>query len=139
MRLDRIIYGFGITLREFEGGAESWKFRTISPEHFLCPLNTEIRAESLGKFCITHSMTIQELWRIYNQKSPYWNKKALGQLLWRFSNYGNDKGADADYSGQLLDLQKKSRNYGGNFEDYKTDEIPLVSCYFKEFDGKWSH
>lgn len=140
LRLDRIIYGFGITLREIEKGYESWKFRTISPEHFLCPLNTQLRSTAIGKFCITHSMTIQELWRIYNQKSPYWNKKALGELLWRESKYGaSGNSQTSDFSGQLLDLQKKSRNYGGNFEDYKTDEVALVSCYFKEFDGKWSH
>lgn len=141
MRLDRILYGTGILIREFDGGDLSWKFRSIAPDQFMCPLSTQTRGKSLSKFCVVHTMNAMDLWKLYEDDSPYWDKKALGYILWRASqktSVGNST-TDSSWQPALLEMQRKIRNYSAVFEDYYKDDIKLVSVYLKEYNGSWSH
>jgi hypothetical protein len=146
MRLDRCLFGLGVTLRIFDpkSGKTSWKFKAISPDQFLCPLTTEITQESLSKFCILHTMPAQSLWEIYNsaEEGDNWDKDALGYILWRTSAMGSsrtDKAETANWYNSLLEMQRKIRNYDTSVGSYYADDIKLVSVYTKEWNGKWSH
>lgn len=153
MRQDKTIFGMGITLREFDAksDASSWQFKAISPDQFLCPLDTDIAASSLSKFCITHTMPAQELWEIYNtltdkdnekDEGP-WERESLAYVLWRASSKasGRNTGFDevATWGGDILEMQRKIRNYDTSPIAYYNDDISLVSVYTKEWNGKWSH
>lgn len=142
MRLDRILFGMGIIIRDFSGEDLSWKFKPISPDQFLCPLKTHARKEGLTKFCVVHEMSAFELWDIYNSPAPYWDKEALGFILWRASQNASMAAGgfeNQDWRKGLLELQRNSRNYTTLFQDSYKDDIKLVSTYLQEWDKTWSH
>lgn len=143
MREDRCIFGIGVTLRDFNstGAQSSWKFSAIAPDQFLCPLSTKITTDSLSKFCVLHTMTAQDLWKIYedlsDDETENWDKESLGHLLWRASSYG--KGDSKTWVESLLEMQRKVRQYESSIGSFYTDDIHLVSVYSKEWNKKWSH
>jgi len=152
MRQDRCLFGLGITLRQFDtkSGKPSWKFKAISPDQFLCPLTTEITQESLSKFCVLHTMPAQYLWEIYNDlpegkealETENWSKEALGYLLWRTSSLGSSRKTSTEtvsWNNQVLEMQRKIKNYETSVGSYYSDDIKMVSVYTKEWNGKWSH
>jgi hypothetical protein len=145
MRKDRALYGIGIIMREFDAKAEgtSWRFKTVCPEQFLCPLQTGIEQDSLAKFCILHSKTVQELWDIYENLTDKsnWDEDALAHTLWYASQRSINRSGSEETSwrSELLEYQKKRRNYDLSVTSTYEDDVPLVSVYTKEFDGSWTH
>jgi hypothetical protein len=147
MRQDRVLYGIGITTREFDAklGGTTWVPKAISPDQFMCPLETEITENSLSKFTITYKKSAQELWNVYEtlsgKEQEFWDKNSLGYILYRKSTEANagDPDTTNNWQKQLLDMQTKIRNYSTSTIEYYNDDIELVSLYVKEWDGKWSH
>lgn len=150
MRLDKALYGIGVTLREFDTktAKSSWKFKAISPDQFLCPLDTEIGRGALSKFCITYTRTVLELWDIYNtitDSDTYngpWDKDALAWVLYRASQKASNKQSgqeDTAWKNAVLDMQRRLKNYDTTVLSSYSDDVPLVSVYTKEYGGGWSH
>lgn len=147
-RLDKALYGMGITIRQFNAdkGEQGWEVKAISPDQFLCPLSTEVSHTSLSKFTITYKKSAQELWSVYDSLSEdsedlFWRKQALGYVLYKNSKqFTKDSTSQSSISWQrsILDMQEKIRTYQSSLSEYFADDIELVSVYTKEWSGEWS-
>lgn len=135
MRKDRALYGIGLFIKE---EPDCWEFTHVDALDFYVPPRVQLRKDFLSVFGIRKSWATEELWELYlDEGNPFWDKPALGKLLFEYSNeYRSDSSAE-DAANWLKKLTESLRNHEMDYET-QHDDVNLISLYVKEYDGKWT-
>lgn len=120
-----------------------WRWRTIELSKFYIADQAQCDMDKITALCVESYFTAQELWGAYEEtvkkkdtsKWP-WDAKALEELLFAVANtFAKQTYNIVDF----FDMQKRLQNGDLSYDVIFTDSIPLVSLFYREYDGKWSH
>lgn len=120
-----------------------WRFRTIEYQRFFVTDQASTDLSLLTCVCIVSDFTVQFLWDCYmtaveNPDDSNWDKTELEFLLLQkantFAKYWGIGGLES-----FMDLQLRFQNGDYNYSPLFTDTVQLVSMFYKEYDGKFSH
>lgn len=120
-----------------------WRWRTIELNKFLIPDQCLTDIEQLTVCFVETNYTAQYLWEIYQlykdkRDETDWNLDEIGGLLINQANtYAKTYNIGTILD--MMDLQKRIQNRDLTFNAIFSDNIPLVTCLCKEYDGKISH
>lgn len=115
----------------------SWQFDVVDVWKFLVPEKTKNEVSQITIAAIEHTISAYELWDIVNQEdTDPWKKESLKELLLYLSKSGYSKEDSA--TNQFQELQRRVRNGDALIEDLYNSDVPLVSLFIKELDGKIS-
>lgn len=131
----------------FWSDPEDWHYRTVELSKFYIADQTLTDLDKLSSVCVESFYDVQYLFQAYEDavkrtkngsqpdNSP-WNVEELKYLLLRQAN-SYYKAQGLPYS--EMDMQRKLESGDLMWESAFTDNIRLVSLYYKEYDGKISH
>lgn len=120
---------------------EDWHYRSVELSRFYIPDQTLTDLDRLSSCCVESFYDVQYLFQAYehkrkNPKSSNWNETELKNLLLRQANtYYKAQGLPYNE----MDAQRKLESGDLMWESAFTDNIRLVSLYYKEYDGKITH
>lgn len=119
-----------------------WKWRVIELPKFFIPDQAQSDLELLTAVCVESMFTAQYLFEVYEEfkdapkdKTP-WNCDELASLLLHIAN------SFAKTSYEFIDfhdLQKRMQNGDIGYDVLFSDSIRIVSLFYKEYDGGFSH
>jgi hypothetical protein len=119
-----------------------WRWRVIELSKFFIPDQAQSDIEMITAVCVESMFTAQYLFEVYEafkdvdiDKSP-WNCKELAAILLHIAN----SFAKTSYEFiDFMDLQKRLQNGDIGYDALFTDSIRIVSLFYKEYEGKFSH
>lgn len=126
---------------------EDWHYRTVELSKFYIADQTLTDMDRLSSVCIESFFDVQYLFQAYeramkdtndgkNPEGSPWNPNELKYLLLRQANtYYKAQGLPFSE----MDMQRKLENGDLMWESAFTDNVRLVSLFYKEYDGKISH
>ena len=120
-----------------------WRWRTIELSKFYIGDQAQCDIDMITAVCVESYFTAQYLFEVYQEykdkqsdpKCP-WNTEALAEILFALANtWAKQTFNIVDF----FDMQKRLQNGDLNYDTMFTDSIPMVSLFYKEYDGKFSH
>lgn len=118
-----------------------WRWRVVELSRFFVQDQAQSDIEELTAVCVETIFTAQYLFEVYSEykdkpkdASP-WDVDELAKLLFYIAN--NNQKTQEFIS--FMDLQRKLQNGDISYDNVFTDEIRLVSLFYKEYDGEISH
>lgn len=126
---------------------EDWHYRTVELSKFYVADQTLTDMDRLSSVCVESFFDVQWLFQAYeravkdtkngaNPTASPWNVEELKYLLLRQANtYYKAQGLPYNE----MDMQRKMESGDLLWESAFTDNIRLVSLFYKEYDGKISH
>lgn len=137
-------FGFSPTLRSDE---RDWRWKTIEPARFFVPDQTLSDIEQLTFFAVLSPFTVQYLYEVYTHleglsekelNAQPWNREELSKLLlYRANTFAKTNGYDL--FPDMMTLQQRIQNNDAVTSMIYTDALQLVSFFYKEYDGPFSH
>lgn len=132
---------FGIS-PAFWPDERDWRWRVIELPKFFIPDQAQSDIEMLTAVCVESMFTAQYLFEVYEEykdtpkdKSP-WNTAELASLLLHIANtFAKTSYEFIDFH----DLQKRLQNGDIGYDVLFSDSIRIVSLFYKEYDGGFSH
>lgn len=122
-----------------------WRWRTVELSKFFIADQAQCDIEMITSVCVESNFTAQYLFEVYEEykdlkgeakKKCPWDTDALQEILFSLANtFAKTTHAFIDF----FDLQKRLQNGDVSYDAIFTDSIPLVSLFYKEYDGKFSH
>lgn len=119
-----------------------WRWETVETSRFFIPDQASTNPELLTTVFLESPFTVQQLYDIYQEfkdkpkaDSP-WNAEALSHFLIQRAN------TYAKFEPPIIttmDLQQRVQNGDLSFDTIYSDEVRLVHCLQKEYDGGISH
>ena len=119
-----------------------WRWRVIELPKFFIPDQAQSDIELLTAVCVESMFPAQYLFEVYEEfkdkpkDSTPWNCDELSSLLMHIAN------SFAKTSYEFIDwhdLQKRLQNGDIGYDVLFSDSIRIVSLFYKEYDGKFSH
>ena len=122
-----------------------WRWRTVEMSKFYVADQSQCDIEQMTSVCVESNFTAQYLFEVYSEYKDVkgkdkencpWNVDALKELLFSIANsFAKTTHTFVDF----FDLQKRIQNGDVAYDAIFTDTIPLISLFYKEYDGKFSH
>lgn len=132
-------YGYSPCIWDDE---RDWRWRTVEVSRFFLPDQASTDVSLLTTVFLESSFTVQQLFEIYKEfkdepkeESP-WNIEELAFFL---VNRANSYQKLTQPIITMMDLQQRIENGDLTFDLIYTDEVKLVHCLQKEYDGGISH
>lgn len=136
------IVKFGIS-PAFWPDEKDWKWRTIELSKFYIADQVQCDTDMITYVCVESYYTAQYLFSVYEeyknqQDDPNcpWNTEALAEILFALANTMAKQTFNIV---DFFDMQKRLQNGDIGYDVIFTDSIPLVSLFYKEYEGGFSH
>jgi hypothetical protein len=119
-----------------------WRWRTVELSKFFVPDQAQSDIDMLTAVCVESMFTVQYLFEVYEEykdvpkdKSP-WDCDELSSLLVHLANsFAKTSHETIDF----MELQRRYQNGDIGYDALFSDSIRIVSLFYKEYDGKFSH
>lgn len=119
-----------------------WRWRVIELNKFFIPDQAQSDIEMMTVLCVESMYTAQYLFEVYEHykdkpkdESPWDIDELAGLLLWTANSFAKTRTEFVDF----MDLQRRLQNGDLNYDVIFSDSIRLVSLFYKEYEGGFSH
>lgn len=119
-----------------------WRWRVVELSKFFVPDQAQSDLELLTAVCVETMFTAQYLFQVYEtfkdskKEDTPWDIEELKQLLLSIANtFSKTNYEFVDF----MDLQKRMQNGDIGYDVIFSDSIRIVSLFYQEYDGKFSH